>query len=119
MDWRHLSAAVGDVRGPGEKPPEPGKTAAGNIPAAPDEDWAKGQFYSTGRRGWRTGGTRGTLTATYRTVAGTAAANVNFRPVSGTLTFNEGEFEKIAETEIAAVRSKCSICSVEIYSRTY
>jgi uncharacterized repeat protein (TIGR01451 family) len=43
----------------------------------------------------RTGGTQGTLTATYRTVAGTAVADVNFRPVSGTLTFADGEFEKV------------------------
>jgi uncharacterized repeat protein (TIGR01451 family) len=42
----------------------------------------------------RTGGTRGVLTATYKTVAGTAQANVNFKPVSGTLTFLDGEFQK-------------------------
>lgn len=42
----------------------------------------------------RTGGTQGTLTADYHTVAGTAQPNVNFTPVSGTLTFYDGEFEQ-------------------------
>ncbi|HYE14886.1 MAG TPA: Calx-beta domain-containing protein, partial [Pyrinomonadaceae bacterium] len=49
----------------------------------------------------RTGGSRGTLTVNYSSGGGTATAGADYTPASGTLTFAEGETEKILNVPIA------------------
>ncbi|MET0647259.1 MAG: Calx-beta domain-containing protein, partial [Pyrinomonadaceae bacterium] len=49
----------------------------------------------------RTGGSRGTLTVNYSTGGGTATAGADYTPVSGQLTFAEGETEKTFNVPIA------------------
>ena len=49
----------------------------------------------------RTGGSRGTLTVNYSTGGGTATAGADYTPVSGQLTFAEGETEKTFNIPIA------------------
>jgi photosystem II stability/assembly factor-like uncharacterized protein len=49
----------------------------------------------------RTGGARGALTVNYSTGAGTATAGSDYTPISGTLTFADGETEKTLTIPIA------------------